>query len=155
MIKNQTQFIVSVLPILIALYLSSAHEETMVALFYFGRIRTHLGVDLHPIDDLTSSHANSLLVQSYQPEIIIVKRLIQGRNNVTRVWVEPKSCDQGRRKHFNRLGGTYFISRFFGHVGQVWSCTTYIRTLVSVLGFLLLHRRRLLTFWKPHLPRFD
>ena len=86
----------------------------MVALFYFGRIRTHLGVDLHPIDELTSSHANFLLVQSYQPEIIIVKRLVQGRNNVTRVWVEPKSCDQGRRKNFNRLGGRYLSPDFLG-----------------------------------------
>ena len=35
-------------------------------------------------------------------EIIIVKRLVQGRNNVTRVRVEPMfncSCDQGRRKN--------------------------------------------------------
>ena len=36
---------------------------------------------------------NLLLVRSHQAEIIIVKRLIQGRNNVTRVRVEPKSCD--------------------------------------------------------------
>ena len=28
-----------------------------------------------------------------QAEIIIVKRLIQGRNNVTRVWVEHRLCD--------------------------------------------------------------
>ena len=30
---------------------------------------------------------------------IIVKRLVQGRNNVTRVRVEARSCDQGRRKN--------------------------------------------------------
>ena len=40
---------------------------------------------------------NLLLVRSHQAEIIIVKRLIQGRNNVTRVRVEPRSFDQGRR----------------------------------------------------------
>ena len=42
---------------------------------------------------------NLLLVRSHQPEIIIVKHLIQGRNNVTRVRVEPRSFDQGRRKN--------------------------------------------------------
>ena len=31
-------------------------------------------------------------------EIIIVKRLIQGRNNVARVRVEPRPFNQGRRK---------------------------------------------------------
>ena len=36
----------------------------------------------------TFSHVNLLLVRSHQAEIIIVKRLIQGRNNVTRVQVE-------------------------------------------------------------------
>ena len=41
---------------------------------------------------------NLLLVWSYQPELIIVKRLIQGRN-VTRVRVEPKPYDQGCRKN--------------------------------------------------------
>ena len=40
---------------------------------------------------------NLLLVRSHQAEIIIVKRLIQGRNNVTRVGVELRSCDLGRR----------------------------------------------------------
>ena len=41
---------------------------------------------------------NLLLVRSHQAEIIIVKRLIQGRYNVTRVRVEPRPFDQGRRK---------------------------------------------------------
>ena len=36
---------------------------------------------------------------NHQAKIIIVKRLIQERNNVTRVYVEPRSCDQGRRKN--------------------------------------------------------
>ena len=42
---------------------------------------------------------NLLFIQSLPAEIIIVKRLIQGRKYVTRVWVEPRSCDQGRRKN--------------------------------------------------------
>ena len=41
---------------------------------------------------------NLLFVRSHQAEIIIVKRLIQRRNNVTRVQVEPRLCNQGRRK---------------------------------------------------------
>ena len=43
---------------------------------------------------------NLLLVQSLQAEIIIVKRLIQGHNNVTRVQVEPISFDQSHRKNY-------------------------------------------------------
>ena len=53
--------------------------------------RTRLGVDhfpSFPVDVLTSSHVNLLLVRSHQAEIIIVKRLIQRRNSVTRVRVE-------------------------------------------------------------------
>ena len=42
---------------------------------------------------------NLLLVRSHQAEIIIVKRLIQGRNNVTRVRIEPRPFEQGRRKN--------------------------------------------------------
>ena len=40
---------------------------------------------------------NLLLVRSLQTEIIIAKCLIQERNNVIRVRVEPSSCNQGRR----------------------------------------------------------
>ena len=39
-----------------------------------------------------------LLVQSRQAEIIIVKSTNQGRNNVTRVRVEPRSFKQGNQK---------------------------------------------------------
>ena len=42
---------------------------------------------------------NLLLVQSHRAEIIITKRLIQGRHGVTRGRVEPRSCNQGRRKN--------------------------------------------------------
>ena len=39
---------------------------------------------------------NLLLVGSRQAEIIIAKRLVQRRNNMTRVRVKPRSYDQGR-----------------------------------------------------------
>ena len=48
----------------------------------------------------SSRPLNLLLVRSHQAaEIIIVKRLIQGHNNVTRVRVEHRSFNQGRRKN--------------------------------------------------------
>ena len=42
---------------------------------------------------------NLLLVRSHQAELIIVKRLMQRRNNVTRLLVELRSRDKGRRKN--------------------------------------------------------
>ena len=42
-------------------------------------------------------HRAEIIIE-HQAEIIIVKRLIQGRNNETRVRVEPRLCDQDRRK---------------------------------------------------------
>ena len=70
--------------------------------FAIGGIRTCLGVSDGPMFLWISSNScplNLLLVRSHQAEIIIVKRLIQGRNSVTRVRVEPRSFDQGRRKN--------------------------------------------------------
>ena len=67
-----------------------------------GGIRTCLGVSDDPMFLWISSNSCALnlqLVQSHQAEIIIVKRLIQGRNNVIRVRVELRSFDQGRRKN--------------------------------------------------------
>ena len=67
-----------------------------------GGIRTCLGVSDDPMLLWISSNScplNLLVVRSHQVEIIIVKRLIQRRNNVTRVRVEPRSFDQGRRKN--------------------------------------------------------
>ena len=61
-------------------------------------IRNCLGVSNDPMFLLISSNScplNLLFVQSHRAQIIIVKRLIQERNNVTRVRVEPKSFDQG------------------------------------------------------------
>ena len=66
-------------------------------------IRTCIGVSDDPMLRWTSSNScplNLLLARSHQAEIII-KRLIQGRNNVTRVRVEPRSFDQGRRNNDN------------------------------------------------------
>ena len=59
-----------------------------------GEIRTYLGVSDDPMFLWISSNSyplNLLLVRSHQAEIIIVKRLIQGCNNVTRVWVDRKN----------------------------------------------------------------
>ena len=96
-------------------YLSSCHRTASDAnllddphtfhyqdYFVIGGIRTCLGVSDDPMFLWISSNScplNLLLVRSHQAEIIIVKRLIQGRNNVTRVRVEPRSFDQGRRKN--------------------------------------------------------
>ena len=96
-------------------YLSSCHRTASDAnllddphtfhyqdYFVIGRIRTCLGVSDDPMFLWISSNScplNLLLVRSHQAEIIIVKRLIQGRNSVTRVRVEPRSFDQGRRKN--------------------------------------------------------
>ena len=63
-----------------------------------GGNRTYLRVSSDPMFEWISSNGcslNLLVVRSHQSEVIIVKRLIQGRNNVTRVRVEPRSCDQG------------------------------------------------------------
>ena len=43
-----------------------------------------------------------------QAEIIIVKRPIQGRNNVTRVWVEHRLCNWDcRKKSFGTFGHAF------------------------------------------------
>ena len=67
-----------------------------------GGIRTWLRVSSDPMFLEISSNSrplNLLFIRSHQAEIIIVKRLIEGRNNVTRVRVEPKSCAQVRRSN--------------------------------------------------------
>ena len=56
--------------------------------FKFGGIRTCLEVSSDPMFPWISSNScplNLLLVRSHQAEIIIVKRQIQGRNNVIRL----------------------------------------------------------------------
>ena len=67
-----------------------------------GGIRTCLGVSDDPMllwISLNSCPLNLLLVLSHQAEIIIVKHIIQERNNVTRLRVELRSFDQGRCKN--------------------------------------------------------
>ena len=67
--------------------------------FVIGEIRTCIGVSDDPMFLWISSNScplNLLLVRSHRAEIIIVKRLIQRRNNVTRVRVKPRPFDQGR-----------------------------------------------------------
>ena len=96
-------------------YLSSCHRTASDAnllddphtfhyqdYFVIGGIRTCLGVSDDPMFLWISSNScplNLLLVRSHQAEIIIVKCLIQARNSVTRVRVEPRSFDQSRRKN--------------------------------------------------------
>ena len=70
--------------------------------FVIGGIRTCLGVSNNPMFPWISSNCcplNLLLVRNHHAEIIIVKRFIEGCNNVSRVRVEPESCDQGRRNN--------------------------------------------------------
>ena len=96
-------------------YLSSCHRTASDAnllddphtfhyndYFVIGGIRTCVEVSDDPMFLWISSNCcllNLLLVRSHQAEIIIVKRLIQGRNNVTRVRVETRPFDLGRRKN--------------------------------------------------------
>ena len=96
--------------------LSSSHEEATVVLFFLTNphllkswpcVAFPLTFDFFPCKFL-------LLVRSHQAEIIIVKRLSQGRNNVTRARVEPRSCNQGRCKN----EATLLISEFLRNLLQ-------------------------------------
>ena len=87
-------------------YLSSCHRTASDAkllddphtfhyhdYFVIGGIRTCLGVSDDPMFVWISSNScplNLLLVRSHQAETIVVKRLIQGRINMTRVRVKPR-----------------------------------------------------------------
>ena len=67
--------------------------------FVLGEIRNCLGVSSDAMFPWISSNScllNLLLVRSLQAETNIIKRLIQGSSDVTRVQVEPRSCDHGR-----------------------------------------------------------
>ena len=88
--------------------------------FVIGGICTCLGVFDDPMFLWISSNScplNLLLVRSHQAEIIIIKRLTLGHNNVTRVRVEPRPFDQGRRKNdasfFNFNNFTQIIKQRF------------------------------------------
>ena len=70
---------------------------------------------------------NLLLVRSHQGGVIIVKHLIQGRNNVTRVRVERRSCDQGYRRSDRLVLSNFTITS-----------TIYLQSLMRVsLSFVL------------------
>ena len=100
--------------IVFIVYLSSCHQTASDAYllddphtfhfndyFVIGGIRTCLGVSDVPTFLWIFSNSNPLnllLVQNHQAEIIIVKRLIQGHNNLTWVRVEPRSF-QARRQY--------------------------------------------------------
>ena len=82
-------------------HLSLTHDEATVALLFWTNPHPLRSWPYYkPLDcRVTSSHVNLLLVRSHQAEIIIVKLFIQGINNVIRVRIEPRSCNQGRRKN--------------------------------------------------------
>ena len=87
-----------------------------------GGIRTCLEVSDDPMFLWISSNScplNLLLVRSHQAKIIIVKRLIQERNNVTRVLVEPRSFDQGRRKNDTFTHSATLPTYPFGHAADL------------------------------------
>ena len=71
---------------------------------------------------------NLLLVRIHQAEIIIVKRLIQGRYNVTTVRVEPKSRDQGRHKN-----------NAFTHSATLRQCWLSYPTLLGYVVIIFYH----------------
>ena len=101
---------------------SDAKYWMICTLFYFvhndyfvlGGIRTCLGVFCDFMFlwiSLNSCILNLLLVRSRQAETIIETRLIKERNYVTRVRVEPISCNQARSQKFAMRGG------YFGGLG--------------------------------------
>ena len=101
-LKSETQpqiyFIVAVA------YLSSCYRTASGAIlddvhtfrcnnyFVYGRTCTEVFSDPMFLRIFSNTSLSLLLVGSHQAEIIIVKCLIQGRNNVTRMRVEPRLC---------------------------------------------------------------
>ena len=67
----------------------SAHFLMQYNYFVLGGICTCLAISSDPMF-LNSFPRNLLLVRSHQAETFIVKRLIQRRNNVIRVWVDTE-----------------------------------------------------------------
>ena len=104
-------FIHSIFVVVVHIYPVTGQRQTLTYLllddphtfhcndyYVIGGICTCLGVFDNPMFLRISSNfcpLNLLLVRSRQAEVVIVKRLIQGRNNVTRVWVEPRPFYQG------------------------------------------------------------
>ena len=69
---------------------------------------------------LISCPVNSLLLQIHQAEIIIVKGFIQGRNNVNRVRIEARSCNQDRRKN-----DAFIFSAMLPATGAYTACVEF------------------------------
>ena len=72
--------------------------------FMIGEIRTNLGVSDDSMFLWISSNScplNLLLIRNHQATIIIVKRLIQERDNVTRVGVVVKNLKQYSIKQYS------------------------------------------------------
>ena len=108
--------------------LNDPHTFHYLDYFVIGGIRTCLGVSNDPMFLWIFSNScplNLLLVRSHQAEIIIVKLLIQGSNNVTRVWVEPRSFDQGRHKN-----------DAFTHSAPLLTRSSYLVPVASLRGGL-------------------
>ena len=104
-----------------------------------GGIRTCLGVSDDPMFLWISSSScplNLLLVRSHQAEIIIVKRLTQGCNNLTRVRVEPRSFDQGHRK--NEL---HNCSQWFSSQGSAQGCSQEFGLGAALKRYVQSHAR--------------
>jgi len=80
------------------------HEKATVALFCMNpHLFRSCRLPSFPVASFIFSQLifHLQLVRSHQAEIIVVKRLIQGRNNATRVVVELRSRDRdyGHRKN--------------------------------------------------------
>ena len=75
----------------------SEHTFHCIDYFMLGGICTCCGVSSDPMFLWISSNfspLNLLLVQNLQRKIITTNGLIRGRNNITRMRVEPRSCNQ-------------------------------------------------------------
>ena len=83
----------------------------------------------------SSCPLNLLLVRSHQAEIIVVKLLFQGRNNITRVKVEPRSYNQGCRKNDAfRAADTSMVDSYHTTKKSYLLVSRLVRTLVTGMG---------------------
>ena len=101
----------------------SAYSANFSLQFVLGGICTCIGVSSDPVFlkfDFLEFLSTEFVACSKPPSRkVIVNRLIQGRNDVTTVRVEPKSSDQGRRYndafalfgHTVQKGGSFTITK--------------------------------------------
>ena len=145
-------FLLSALFFFIDPYLSCTHEEATEAFLFWTN--PHLlrswpfskfsgwRFDFFPRKFAACSKPPS------RDNVIIVKRLIQGRNNVTRVWVEPRSCDRGRRKNDAfTLSATLVIS-----ISGTEQADKFFQTK-SIQKVILLLKKRIKNHWLPMCAR--